>query len=63
MTTALILTLPVAGMVILGVVAKIVIRRQVPEWELGTSVRPVAVEALAPVELEHLDPAAVSKAA
>jgi hypothetical protein len=68
MTTALLLVLPVIGMVTLGVAAKFAIRSRAVELESISSVWPTVLEALPPVEREHherehREPVAVSRAA
>ena len=63
MTTALLLVLPVTGMVALGVAAKYAIRSKAMELASIRSVWPTVLEALPPVEHEHHEPLETSRAA
>jgi hypothetical protein len=63
MTTALLLVLPVIGMVSLGVSAKFAIRSKAMQLESISSVWPTVLEALPPVERGHHEPVPVSHAA
>jgi hypothetical protein len=73
MTTALLLVLPVIGMVTLGVAAKFTIRSKAMELESISAVWPTVLEALPSVEHDHHEhqlperelhePVAVSRAA
>jgi hypothetical protein len=63
MTTALLLVLPVIGMVALGVTAKFAIRSKAMQFESISSVWPTVLEALPPLEREPDEPVAVSHAA
>jgi hypothetical protein len=67
MTTALLLVLPVIGMVTLGVAAKFAIRSKAMKLASISSVWPTVLEALPSVEQEHHElrnePVAVTRAA
>lgn len=63
MTTALLLVVPVIGMVIFGVIAKFAIRSRAMKLESISCVWPTVLEALPPVEREHPEPRAISHAA
>jgi hypothetical protein len=63
MTTALLLVLPVIGMVALGVTAKFAIRSKAVQLESISSVWPTVLEALPPLEREPDEPVAVGNAA
>jgi hypothetical protein len=64
MTTALLLVLPVIGMVALGVAAMFAVRSNAVEFESISAVWPTVLEALPPVEHDyHRETAAISQAA